>query len=267
MWGMTGIGPMCLAAAVLAAQPVAQSALPAGWRVSAPSLEDFRLPPKSVFDRAMPRYPNVWFLVDAALASSYDAAIKLVTDGLRETMRLREDFGPFDNPEGCDFEARLEHLQPWLDRAAPGLQHAHAFHMRYYHSALVRQNLGSVELRMADGGVRLFYRFAASVHYEVEHFNPNHADVESCPVCGRTGAYGHLTGNLVEVVHDPLGLELLMKGTIRGEVVRFDDQSQRPVGSVLGLPAVELQPFVFAGMSADRNTLRVGIVVITSKVQ
>jgi hypothetical protein len=103
------------------------------------------------------------------------------------------------------------------------------------------------------------------VHYEVEHFNPNHADVESCPVCGRTGAYGDLTGNLVEVVHDPLGLELLMKGTIRGEVVRFDDQSQQPVGSVLGLRGVALQPFVFSGMTADRNTLRVGVVVITAK--
>jgi hypothetical protein len=47
-------------------------------------------------------------------------------------MRLREQFGPFDNPEGCDFETTLEHLQPWLDRKAPALQHAHAFHMRYY---------------------------------------------------------------------------------------------------------------------------------------
>jgi hypothetical protein len=262
---MRGTGATCLVVAVLTAHLVAQSTLPATMHVGARSLEDFRLPPKSVFDRAMPRYPNVWFFVDVSLASSYDAAVKLVTNGLRETMRLREDFGPFDNPEGCDFETRLEHLQPWLDRAAPVLQHAHAFHMRYYYSALARQSLGRVELRTADGGARLFYRFAASVHYEVEHFNPNHADVESCPVCGRTGAYGDLTGNLVEVVHDPLGLELLMKGTIRGEVVRFDDQSQQPVGSVLGLRGVELQSFVFPGMTADRNTLRVGIVVITAK--
>ena len=255
----------CLSVAVLATQLLAQSAVPPTTRVEARSLEDFRLPPKSVFDRAMPRYPNVWFFVDAGLTTSHDAAVRLVTDKLRETMRLREDFGPFDNPEGCDFEGRLEHLQPWLDRKTPALQHAHAFHMRYYYSALSRQKLDAVELKMADGRTRLFYRFAASVHYEVEHFNPNHADVESCPVCGRTGAYGDLKGNLVEVVHDPLGLELLMKGTIRGEVVRFDDQGQQPVGSVLGLRGVELQPFDFAGMTADRNTLRVGIVVITAK--
>jgi hypothetical protein len=45
----------CLIFAVLAAQPVAQPALPAASRVNARSLEDFRLPPKSIFDRAMPR--------------------------------------------------------------------------------------------------------------------------------------------------------------------------------------------------------------------
>jgi hypothetical protein len=256
-----------LTVAFLAAQIVAQAPRSAATSVAARSLDDFQLPPKSVFDRAMPRYPNAWFLVDARLASSYDAAVKLVTDGLRETMKLREDFGPFDNPEGCDFEARLEHLQPWLDRTAPALQHAHAFHMRYYHSALARQKLSAVEITMSDARVRRFYRFAASVHYEVEHYNPNHADVESCPVCGRTGAYASLKGNLVEVAHDPLGLELLTRGTIRGEVVRFDDQGQRPVGSILGLPGVELQPFVFDGMTGDRNTLRIGIVVITPKTR
>jgi hypothetical protein len=256
---------MCLVFPLLAARPVDQSTSPAATRGEGGSLEDFRLPPKSVFDGAMRRYPNAWYYIDARLASSYDAAVKLVTDGLRETMRLREQFGPFDNPEGCDFETTLEHLQPWLDRKAPALQHAHAFHMRYYYSALARQKLGAAELRMADGGVRSFYRFAASVHYEVEHFNPNHADVESCPVCGRTGAYADLTGNLVEAVHDPLGLELLMKGTIRGEVLRFDDQGQRPVGSVLGLPGVEVQTFVFDGMSGDRNTLKIGVLVITPK--
>jgi hypothetical protein len=256
-----------LAIAALAGQTVAHRALPAATQVTGRSLEDFRLPPKAIFDRAMPRYPNAWFFVDTSLASSHDAAVRLVTDGLRETMRMREDFGPFDNPEGCDFEVRLEHLQPWLDRAVPALQHAHAFHMRYYYSALARQKLGSVEIGTAGGGTRLFYRFAASVHYEVEHFNPNHADVESCPVCGRTGAYANLTGNLVEVVHDPLGLELLMKGTIRGEVVRFDDQRQQPVGSILGLTGFDIQPFVFAGMTGDRNTLRLGIIVITAKAQ
>ena len=136
----------------------------------------------------MPRYPNVWFYVDASLAASYESAVKLVTDRLRQTMGLSELFGPFDNSEGCDFETRLEHLQPWHFRSAPALQHSHAFHMRYYYSALAKHKAGEVTLR-TTAGTRPFFRFAASAHYEVEHTNPNHADVESCPICGRTGAY------------------------------------------------------------------------------
>ena len=228
------------------------------------SLDAFRLPPKSVFDPSMPRYPNVWFYIDASLAPSYDGAVKLVTGRLRATMRLREFFPPFANPEGCDFEATLEHLQPWLDRAARPLQHAHAFHMRDHYSTLATQKIERIELEIA-GGSRSFYRFAASVHYEVEHHNPNHADVESCPICGRTGVYKELKGNLVELVHDPLGLELLMTGTIRGEVVRFEDQGQAPVGSVESLANLAVQQHVFDGPSADRNTLKIGVLVVTPR--
>jgi hypothetical protein len=231
-------------------------------RLVAGSVDDFRLPPKSVFDRSMPRYPNVWFYVDSSLAPTYETAVKAVTDRLRSAMRLREFFPPFDNPEGCDFETPLEHLQPWYDKAAPPLQHAHAFHMRYYYSALERQRTTRVELQTSAGN-RSFYRFAASVHYEVEHHNPHHADVETCPICGRTGTYRDLTGNLVELVHDPLGLELLMKGTIRGEVVRFEDQDQRPVGSIAGLSGVDVQSYEFPGLTADRNTLRIGVIVVS----
>jgi hypothetical protein len=227
------------------------------------SLEDFRLPPKSVFDAAMPRYPNVWFYVDATLADTYDAAVKLVTENLRRAMRLREFYGPFSNPEGCDFEVRLEHLQPWEVREHRALQHSHAFHMRYYYTALARQRLEKVKLTVA-GGEREFYRFAASAHYEVEHTNPNHADVEICPICGRTGEYKELNGNLVELVHDPLGLELVLTGKIRGEVVRFDDWEQREVGSVSGLKdRFSVRQFVFPAQTGDRNTLRIGVVVVT----
>ncbi|MGH9851616.1 MAG: tetratricopeptide repeat protein, partial [Blastocatellia bacterium] len=175
--------------------------------------DDFQLPPKSVFDRTMPRYPNVWFYVDASLAPSYEAAVKLVTENLRTTMRLQEFYGPFDNAEGCDFEVRLEHLQPWEVREHRALQHSHAFHMRYYYSALAKQKLDQVKLK-TSAGERTFYRLAGSAHYEVEHTNPNHADVEICPICGRTGEYKELKGNLVELVHDPLGLELVLTGKI-----------------------------------------------------
>jgi hypothetical protein len=213
----------------------------------------------------MPRYPNVWFYVDASLATSYEAAVKLVTENLRKAMRLREFYGPFDNPEGCDFEVRLEHLQPWEVREHRALQHSHAFHMRYYYSALARQKLDQVRLKTPNGE-RLFYRFGASAHYEVEHTNPNHADVEICPICGRAGEYKDLKGNLVELVHDPLGLELLQTGKIRGEIVRFDDWDQREVGSVAALKdRFSIQQLTFPAQSGDKNTLRIGVVLLAPK--
>jgi hypothetical protein len=119
--------------------------------VETTSLDDFQLPPKSLFPAAMPRYPNVWFYVDASLADSYDAAVRLVADQLRGPMRLHESHGPLVNPEGADFEAGLEHLRPWEVAEHPMLQHAHAFHMRYYHSALAAHRLERVALRTRAG--------------------------------------------------------------------------------------------------------------------
>jgi hypothetical protein len=241
--------------------------LPAATRTvrASDALEEFRLPPKSAFDPAMPRYPNAWFYVDAALAPTYEAAVKLVTENLRLAMRLRDYYGPFDNPEGCDFEARLEHLQPWATREQRQLQHGHSFHMRYYFSALARQKLDRIGLPTAQGE-RPFYRFAASVHYEVERFNPNHADVEICPYCGRTGEYANLKGNLVEVAHDPLGLELLLTGKIRGETVRFEDWEQREVGGIEALrEKYAVRIATSQAMTGDQNTLRIGVVVLSPK--
>jgi hypothetical protein len=230
----------------------------------ASTLDTFQLPPKTAFDKAMPRYPNVWFYVDAALAPSYRAAVDLVTTHVRERLRGIESHGPFSNPEGCDFEIGLEHLQPWepRDRALRPLMHAHAFHMRYYFSALEGAALERVTLTTATGP-RAFYRVAASAHYEVEHANPHHADVEACPICGRTGEYSSLAGNLVEQVHDPLGVELLLTGTIRGEAVRFEDYDRRPVAGILApSDRFALEHRLFPGNTGDRNTLRLGVVVV-----
>ena len=262
---MHGVGLITIAVSLMM---IGFGTLPAATMVPAlsqgvpASIEDFQLPPKTAFDRTMPRYPNTWFLVHTALAPSHRDAVKLVTDGLRDSMRLREYFPPFDNPEGCDFEARIEHLQPWEDRTARALQHAHAFHMRYYFSALAANQLEKVTLKTGDlKGT--FHRFAASVHYEVEHSNPNHADVETCPICGRTGEYRDLRGNLVELVHDPLGLELLLSGTIRNQRVRFEDYGQGEVGSIGTLgDRFAVSSVVFPGMTGDRNTLRIGVVTI-----
>ena len=234
---------------------------------ASPDISAFQLPPKAVFDPSMPRYPNAWFYVDTSLAGSYREAVLLVTGNLRQAMRLREFYGPFTNPEGCDFEVRLEHLQPWEDPQFRALQHSHAFHMRYYYSALTRAGLEQVELmRQVGGGKRSFYRLGASAHYEVEHTNPNHADVEICPLCGRRGEYRDLEGNLVEKVHDPLGLELLLTGEIRGETVRFEDWEQAEVGSVEKFgEKFSVEKHIFDGGTQDRNTLRIGVVVLSPK--
>jgi hypothetical protein len=185
-----------------------------------------------------------------------------VTERLRKTMRLPEYFPPFDNPEACDHEVRVEHLQPWIERSQRQLQHAHAFHLRYYYRALAARESGTVKM-MRAGRERTFYRFAASVHYEVEHANPNHADVETCPICGRAGEYAAVKGNLVEQVHDPLGLELLLKGTIRGKVVHAEDWEKRRFGSINDLSEqLRVTIFEFPGQSGDRNTATLGIVLL-----
>jgi hypothetical protein len=250
-------------------QPPAPARAPsatASW-VSSATPATFQLPAKTVFDKAMPRYPNVWFYVDQTLAPSQKAALDLVARHVRERMRAREDFGPFDNAEACDFEVRIEHLQPWQPREPREqrpLTHAHAFHLRYYYSALAAQGLDAVTVQ-TPAGPRPFYRIATSVHYEVEHASPLHADVEACPFCGRTGEYRDLKGSLVEQVHDPLGLELLLSGTIRGEAIRFEDYEQRPVSGIMAAAdQFRLDSVVFPGQTDDRNTLRVGVVVITA---
>ena len=230
-----------------------------------PALADFGLPSKSTFPSEMPRYPNVWFYVEKSLTANYSEAVRVVTRGVQNAMRLREIPGPFDNPEGCDSDFRLEHLQPWETRDHRSLQHSHAFHLRYYHSALEARQSNTAKVK-TPVGEKLFFRLAASVHYEVEHTNPNHADVEICPICGRTGRFGGLKGNLVEMVHDPLGLELLLKGTVRGEAVRFEDWKQEPVGDVATLSRqFSVQHFEYPGLTGDRNTLNIGIAVLSAK--
>ena len=83
----------------------------------------------------------LWFYVDQALVANYQEAVRLVTRAVQDAMQLREIPGPFDNPEGCDSDFRLEHLQPWETREHRALQHSHAFHLRYYHTALETKQL------------------------------------------------------------------------------------------------------------------------------
>ncbi|HYI92951.1 MAG TPA: hypothetical protein VEX68_05370, partial [Bryobacteraceae bacterium] len=142
---------------------------------------------------------------------------------------------------------------------------AHAFHLRYYYSTFNSPALHKIRLERKQGA-RDFYRFAASAHYEVEHANPHHADVETCPICGRAGEYAAIKGNLVEQVHDPLGLELVLRGTIHGQPVRFEDWEHRPLGGITGLSDQLLVSIIeFPGQTSDRNTYRIGIVILEPK--
>ena len=258
-WTHRILSAVVIAAAFSAAAHSQQPGL-----VDAASLDDFQLPPKTVFDDAMPRYPNVWFHVDASVVDSQAAAMRLVAEQVRAALRVRESVVP--SSEGADFEVTIEHLQPWEVPEHRALQHAHAFHMRYYHSALAAHKLDRVTLRTRAGN-RDFYRVAASAHYEVGHANPNHADVEICPICGRTGEYASQVGSLVERVHDPLGLELLLNGTIRGTAVHYHHEDQREVGGIIRAlgDRFAVQHQVFPSQGGDRNTLRIGVVVIGAK--
>jgi hypothetical protein len=81
-----------------------------------------------------------------------------------------------------------------------------------------------------------------------------HADVVVCPICGRTGVYADKSGNLVEDVHDPLGLEFLVWGRIRGRKVGTEF-SQLPGALVTRIQVIE--PF-----RKDMNTETVGMLTL-----
>ena len=61
----------------------ALAAAPAGL-----SIDDFHLPPKSVFSTAMPRYPTGWFYLAASLTADHQAGVKRVTGELRQALRV-----------------------------------------------------------------------------------------------------------------------------------------------------------------------------------
>ena len=187
----------------------------------------YGLPSRSVFEP--PSYPNVWFYVHDRLAASQDAAVSFMTGWLREQCGITDDFGHWKPPEASDSQARLGGLQPWQGGTDPALHHAHDLHIRYYYVALRQTGKHHVTLRGAAGGSERYHRFAGSVHYEVADEHPAHPYIDDCPYCGRAGSYAG-ADDLFAGVHEPLGLELLLYGTIRGEAVVRPDG--RPVGGV-----------------------------------
>jgi hypothetical protein len=218
------------------------------------------LPLRAVFEP--PQYPNLWLHVHERLAGSQKEAVAWLTGWLAERVGLVDDFDRYKPPEASDGQARLAHLQPWTDVADSALSHAHDLHIRYYHVALRQQRQDRVELD-AFGSRAGYYRFAASVHYEVEDEHPRHPYIDECGLCGRAGSYRD-AADLFSGVHEPLGLELLLEGTVRGQRVLGVDG--RPVVSMATLAqdhAFEARRL--APSRRDQNVVELAVVAIAPR--
>jgi hypothetical protein len=218
------------------------------------------LPFRAVFEP--PQYPNAWFHVHERLAASQKEAVAWLTGWLAARVGLVDDFGRYKPPEASDGQARLAHLQPWTDVADPARSHAHDLHIRYYHVALRQQSQDRVEL-VAFGSRAGYYRFAASVHYEVEDEHPRHPYIDECGLCGRTGSYRD-AADLFSDVHEPLGLELLLEGTVRGQRVLRPDG--RPVTGLAALGQDHaLEVHRLAPSRPDQNVVELAWVAIAPR--
>jgi len=206
----------------------------------------FDLPARAVFEP--PSYPNVWFYIDDRLAPSQGEAVRWLTGWLRDRCGIVDDFGRPKNPEACDAQARLGRVQPWPAAADPALGHAHDLHVRYYHVALRQRG---------EERAGAFFRFAASVHYEVEDEHPRHPYVDECPRCGRTGEDAG-AADLFADVHEPLGLELLCYGTVRGERIHRVDGT--PVTGLLAL--AETHDLTIERLSPSRPDMNVAALAV-----
>ena len=220
----------------------------------------FDLPPRSVFEP--PSYPNVWFYVRDTLVSSHGEAVDFVVRWLSDRCGIRNDFAGFKPPEASDSQARLRNLQPWLGAPDPAFNHAHDLHIRYYYIALRQQQQERVPAPVSAGGH--YFRFAGSVHYEVEDEHPLHPYVDECPYCGQTGMYA-AAADLFAGVHEPLGLELLLYGTIRGErVTSVDGRSLTGLVALRETHAIEIRRL--RPSRPDMNITNLSVVAIDHKV-
>lgn len=198
-----------------------------------PVLFQAPLPGREIFPREMPRYPNVFFFVDEGLVlrGQYFRALRFLNGLLEERLALRdsfcEDVGNLDlrslvgGPgEGSDWQARIRGLHPYVDPVDPQLSHFHQLHARFYATPVLSSGLERVEASV-ERRKRRSLLVPASVHYEVATEEAAHPYVDSCPLCGLTGDYAFVIERDSEdyclKVHDPLGAELLLHGTVRGE--------------------------------------------------
>lgn len=213
------------------------------------------MPEKTIFPNTAPRYPNVWFYVDASICVSYEEAISFVVRRLEKTTGMQNDFGYFHVGEGCDAFARRRGLQPVRLEEQDHRSHDHEMHIRFYFAPLKPR-------QPVRKGSHSYFQIAASVHYEVDRPRHLHPYVDECPVCGCVGEYARYAGADMdtknEYVHDPMGLELLLYGTVQGErVIAFDG-----IASLEREYALEIREWV--PQRPDINTAKVGEVFFRS---
>ncbi len=220
----------------------------------------------------MPRYPNVWFYIFTSLVKDYREAVYLLARCLEKYVHLVDDFSYhhrlfnllFDasKGEGCDMETRYRGIQPYTDLVNPVLSHDHQLHARYYFSDLIRNGTEKVTLNM-EGKDWDFYRVALSVHYEPTTENKNHPYTDSCPFCGNVGEYdfGMDPEDRCRLVHDPLGVELLLNGTIRGQHL-YDWRGEK-IDLIENMKKdCDLEISIFAPLREDMNTAKIGCVLM-----
>ncbi len=234
-----------------------------------------QLPPRALFPPQMPRYPNLWFLVDPALAlrGQYQYAVRMLVRALEEEVGLRDTFVQdvanhnlahlLGQPgEGSDFQARIWPLAAHVDSRDPARSHGHQVHARFYVSALIKAGRTRQAVTLAEGEVFLV---PASVHYEVSTEDPLHPYEDSCPLCGITGEYSvpvdPASQDYCVKIHDPLGLEILLHGTVRGQPVRDDKGNRVPCVQDLGR---RWSCLTWEGLQEDREPRRLGVVLLRS---
>lgn len=177
----------------------------------------FPLIQQADFPDDMPRYPNAWFYVSQDYAAEYDDAVNVV-------LGLLEDCGLYEVTwraplEGADAETAMDHLQPYAGFDDPGLFHEHSLHLRYYLQALKNRSF-----EVQGDCIYSCWAIATSVHFEpggrVHYLSvDDYPDLRTCPLCG-SGDEPVARCEIYEKIYDPLGLELLLQGTIRGRKVR-----------------------------------------------
>ena len=172
---------------------------------------EYPLIPRVDFPQEMPRYPNVWFYVSKDLVASYDDAVNVVLGLFDKCNMYRATWrSPLD---GADGEVARDH--------------EHSLHLRYYLKAL-----GDRLLEVKGDRTYPCWAIATSVHFEpggsVYYLSmEEYPELQACPFCGRIDKNVAI-GDIYEKIRDPLGLEFLLEGKIRGKRIRdaFNRMSQ-----------------------------------------